>query len=124
MKTVQQGLTKTEQKLQPVTIVTLEPSPKKQLKFAHPVPQGSTLVPLDPANVPSVTRVVRQRERRGPLCAPFVLLDRRQIIKLEVALVLCVNLGVSAIKMVSLVLTYLLRQETIYLSHKNLTQHI
>ena len=120
MKTVQQGLTKTEQKLQPVTTVTLEPSPKKQLKFALPVPQGSTLVPLHPANVAPVTRVVQQRERRGPLCAPFVLLDRRQIIKLEVALVLCVNLGVSAIKMVSLiVLTYLLRQETIYLSHKN-----
>ena len=108
MKTVQRGLTKTKLKLQPVTTVKRELSLKKQLKFALPVPQGSTLVPLDPANVPIVTRVVRPTERRGPLSAPFVLPDRRQIIKLEVALVLCVNLGVLARKMVSFILTCLL----------------
>ena len=120
MKTVQRGLTKTKLKLQPVTTVTRELSLKKQLKFALLVPQGSTLVPLDPANVPIVTRVVRQKERRGPLSAPFVLPDRRQIIKLEVALVLCVNLGVSARKMVSFLLTCLLSRKT-KLFRKNLS---
>lgn len=100
MRIVRQGLTRTQQKLLPVTTAMLERSQKRQLKNAPPVPQGCTLVPLGPVNVPRAVREARQRDKQGRLCAFLVLQGRLPITKTAVAPVLYVNLAVTATSLV------------------------
>lgn len=107
MRIVRQGLTRTQQKLLPVTTAMLERSQKRQLKYAPPVPQGCTLVPLGPVNVPRAVREARQRDKLGRLCALLVLQGRLPITKTAVEPVLYVSLGVTATLLVRFVLAKL-----------------